>query len=444
MSQRSNYVQIRPNNIPSDGKLSFKKGFPTIQFTIQAQAGILNLDSIRMNGILNVYRTSTTKPTDATANNPTMDNRLGIFNIIDQITIRRTNRGQNQICETINHYPRYISSLMGVGHSLNDLMGHMGQSSLIFPTPDAFFGSVVLQNASDSKKPYFSTQLPCGFLKSGNMLNLMESSFGTMEIEIRLAPDQACLFPTINASGTTGILDAFYELEDVELTYEVEPIPEDQMSAMMSQTEGSIEYNGITSLYAVVNSTNAQIQFSLGLRHLQSVFMNFCPSVNINTLSANGNALTYPSKANGDLAHFKRIYWLRGGTRFPLSFDIVGNKDNDSNTSVADPLMMKMFVQSILPAGQSERTSISTQNNNRAYQVNLTGDTPYVDLSDGGALFGLGCRYSQFNDGIDFSTRQWGVSLESDLTDDSPQSVFLYFKSKHTLLWNQSGVQLIV
>ncbi len=52
-------------------------------------------------------------------------------------------------------------------------------------------------------------------------------------------------------------------------------------------------------------------------------------------------------------------------------------------------------------------------------------------------------KYSQFNTGKDFSTQQWGASLESDLTDDSPQSVFIYVKSRAVLSWSQNGVQLI-
>ncbi len=46
----SRYVSIRPDNIPSDGKVSFKNGFPVLSFTIQAQNGILNPESIRIAG----------------------------------------------------------------------------------------------------------------------------------------------------------------------------------------------------------------------------------------------------------------------------------------------------------------------------------------------------------------------------------------------------------
>ena len=67
----------------------------------------------------------------------------------------------------------------------------------------------------------------------------------------------------------------------------------------------------------------------------------------------------------------------------------------------------------------------------------------YTDIADGGALFGVGVRYSQFNGGQDFKDQQWGVSLESNLTTDSPQSVFIFIKSKASLVYSPNGVQLI-
>ena len=67
----------------------------------------------------------------------------------------------------------------------------------------------------------------------------------------------------------------------------------------------------------------------------------------------------------------------------------------------------------------------------------------YLDVSDGGALFGIGMKYSQYNSGQDFSTQQWGCSLESNLTSNNPISVFIYVKARATLLWGANGIQLI-
>ena len=443
----SRYISIRPDNIPSDGKISFKNGFPILSFTIQSQNGILDPKSIRIAGNLQVFKDNANPPTpvneeDARIDQVTMDNRLGIFNVMDQLIIRHNK--SKQICEHIRHYPRYLSSYLGLGSSKQDLMGHLDESCLIMPDPDVFFRSVIA-NASgvtaDQVVKSFSAHLPCGFLMSQNPINLMDSSFGGIQIEIHLSPDSNALF---NRDGvTTNVPDAHYRLTDLELTCEIADIPSDQVQAMSKETSGQYEFNTITSLYTSINSTNAQLQFALGLKQVQSVFLNFCPSSHINTLTANGNATTYPSKSDGSLAHFKRVQWLRGGVKYPCEYDIVTNIDKDGNTVVVDPQVLKSFVDSVIPEYMTDRSSVSSQNNYRAYTLSSTGDDSYLETRDGGALFGIGQKYSQFNTGQDFSREQWGLSLESDLTDDSPQSVFIYVKARAVLVWNANGVQLL-
>ena len=99
--------------------------------------------------------------------------------------------------------------------------------------------------------------------------------------------------------------------------------------------------------------------------------------------------------------------------------------------------------ESVIPEYMTDRTSVSTLNNNRNYSMDPTLTNSYLDVADGGALFGIGMKYSQYNTGQDFSREQWGCSLESNLTSDNPISVFIYVKSRATLLWNQNGVQVI-
>jgi len=442
----SRYISIRPDNIPSDGKISFKNGFPVLSFTIQSQNGILDTKSIRIAGNLAIYKDNASPPTpvlesDTGADRVTMDNRLGIYNVMDQLIIRHNK--SKQICEHIRHYPRYLQSYLGVSSSKQDLMTFMGTTNLIMPNAEAFFKTVVGNDTgvtSSEVVKSFSANLPCGFLGTGEPVNLMESSFGGIQLEIHLSPDQACLFNPSGDSSNVG--DAHYELSELELTCEIADVPADEMASLSKQSSGQREFNTITSLYTTINSTNAQLQFSLGLKQVQSVFMNFCPSSHINTITENGNATTYPAKSNGDLAFLKRVQWLRGGSKYPCEYDIVTNFDKDSGVAVVDPQVLKQFVDSVIPTYIDDRCSVSSQNNNRAYNLTNATDS-YVDLADGGALFGLGMKYSQFNTGADFSREQWGVSIESDLTDDSPQSVFIYVKSRAVLVWSANGVQLL-
>ena len=467
----SRYISLRPDNVNPDATISFKAGFPVLSFTIQSQAAILDPRSIRINGELSVFKDLLTGPStpafsDDVAPRVMMDNRLGVFALWDQLVIRHNK--SKQICEHIRHYNRYLSSYLGVTSSVQDMVGHLNETCLIQPNAEAMYQNVVASSttAQATNVPKkFSCHLPSGFMMSGNSINLLENSFGGIQIEIHLSPDSNCLFTdsgTLAAlPGATG--DMHYELKNLSLTCEVFDIPVDQMSQMMSQSSGALEFNTISSLYTSINTSNAQLQYNLGLRNLQSVFMTFTPSKNINTLSENGLATVYPSNSltNEPMCAFNRIQLLRGGQKYPVDFDMTGNSSTryPLNTNVAgnggklfnisDSQLAKQFAEAIIPEYMLDRTSLSNRNLNRNYSMDAGFDgkskiTPdYKTLPEGGALFGLGMRYSQFNKGQDFSTQQWGCSLESDLTTDNPQSVFLFFKAKSVLSWDSNNIQVI-
>ena len=134
----SRYVSVRPDSVPSNSRISFRNGFPTLSFTIQSQQGILDPKSIRIAGNLAVYKDNLATPTpvstaDTGDDKVTMDNRLGVFALWDQLIIRHNK--SKQICEHIRHYPRYLSSYLGLGSSKQDLMGHLNETALIQPDP---------------------------------------------------------------------------------------------------------------------------------------------------------------------------------------------------------------------------------------------------------------------------------------------------------------------
>jgi len=460
MSMKSRYISVRPNNVNSDSTISFKSGFPTVSWTIPAQNGRLDPRSVRINGNLEVFKNAlgdATSPVfndDGGANQVNMDNRLGIYAMFDELIIRHDK--SKQICEQIANYNRYMQTYLGVTSSQNDLMGHMNEAALIQPNSRAMFENVVAngQAAAGTTIPKsFSVYLPCGFLMGmDGMLNLMENSFGAVTVEIRLSPDSNCLFGSVG--DLTNISDAFYQLSKLSLTAQVYDIEPEEMDVLRQQTTGALSFNTISSLYTTINTNSAMLQFSTGLRNLQSVFMNFCPSSHINTLTQNGLATTYPSQSNADLdlCAIKTVQFLKGGSNYPAEFTMNSNSQIPGNSTTAtgvftigDPQLAKMLVDSVIPEKQLNRTSITPVNYGRNYTMIANGGNvdSYKQVQDGGALFGLGIRLSQFNKGISYQSEQFGCAIESDLSTDNPISVFLYFKAKAQLLWNESGVNLV-
>jgi len=456
---RSRYIEIRPDNLDSTGEISFKNGFPQFSFTIQSQDAILDPSSIRLNGDLQIYTDNASPPTPAKGGDAhplSMDNRLGIYSVMEQLTIRH-NRSK-QVVENIKNYNKMMSSYVGAVHSMEDLMGHSQEVALINPNPEAMQDQVVHSAAGAAagaaRRNSFSAHLPSGFLMSGNSINLMESSFGAVQVEINLAPDSNVLFSrdgTVDATNS----QAHYVLSNLSLTAEVVVPDDSQIASLRAQTTGAMSFNSINSLYTTINTSNAQLQFNLGMKQLQSVFMTFTPSNHINTLAQNGMATTYMSQSTGnkDITSFSRVQFLRGGMKYPVDFDMVPNSTITQNADVlvangvyeflsSDPQLAKQFIESIIPEWMTDRTSISPVNLNRDYtMVSTNTAASYKNVINGGAMMGIGMRYSQFN-GQDFSSSQWGCSLESTLTSDSPQSVFLFFKSRQTIMFSPQGVQL--
>ena len=444
----SRYIEIRPDNVPSDGVVSFKNGFPVLSFTISAQEGLLDPASVRIVGDFNVYSNNNDPPTRAQAGDKINANsRLGIFNVIDQLTIR--SHRTKMICEQIRHYQKWMNSYMATTSSLQDQIGHLGESCLIMPNSDAFREAVIeTPGASLWERRSFSAHLPCGFLQSGQMVNLTNDAFGGVQIEIMLSPDSNVLF------FEDGVIpgakaEAHYRLSDLKLTCEVHDLPQDQPP----DTQGTFEFNTITSLYTSINSTNAQIQYSLGLKNLLSVFTNFMPVANINTLTADGQATTYPSNASagtkgGTLAPIERVQFLKGGSKFPASHDyvayIVGDPNPAIQTNLPDPQIYKGLYDAIAPVYNQIRSSVSPQNANRGYFMGtLQGADSYWAVPEGGAVMGLGVKYGLGGAGEDFSTEQFGISIDSQLTSDNPIGMYLFFKAKATLVYSPTGIQLV-
>ena len=149
----SRFVQLRANNVASDQTISFRAGFPVLSFTIPAQNGVLDPRSIRLNGNLQIFKqigaandTATGRPEgippyDADADRITMDNRLGIYAMWDQLVIRHDR--SKQICENIQNYNRYMSQYLGLTSSVQDLTGHMNEAALCQPNADAMYFNVV-------------------------------------------------------------------------------------------------------------------------------------------------------------------------------------------------------------------------------------------------------------------------------------------------------------
>jgi len=424
------YQEIQPSNINSTQKVSYKNGNPIISFLIGSQPHLLDASSVRISGDINFYKDANkAKPT--TADQLAIDEKLAVYSMIEKVTI--TSQRSRQVIETINHYGRFLSTYIPYVNSKSDKFSHMNQMALTLPNYETEKRELVDFPAT-AHGSRFCIGLPTGFLASGNMIPLSSDSLGGIEISLNLAPDAQVLYA--QNGTTTGLSDAYYELANLRLHCEL-VVPPDPRNMLPST--GSLTYNAITSYFNVINSANAVVNFNLGTSRTLGVFMNMCPSKYLNNLAYNSYATTTPLNDDGKQAAIKQIIFTKAGMRMPISFNIDTNVKETPTISTIDPQVVT-FARDSIKAGMNLRSEVSPINTNRLY----TGAAPPL-TADGGVMECIGVPFDTVGTGVgeDFSSTPFGIQMETDLTTDSPNALFLFVHSRQTLVFSPQGIQVI-
>ena len=425
------YLTVQPSNVPSTGKISFARGNPIVTVVLGRQDAMLDLDTIRLSGNLDIWRNSagTLHPTDAAAAELRASHKLGAFGFIDQLIFRHAET--KQVLEHIRHYGRFMSSFLPVMSGVQDQTGHLSDSALISSNYRCFRDTVI----RNTKGSPFSIPLPSGMTLGADKLPLSKVP---LEIEIHLAPDSQFFYSSDGTS--TNISEAFYELSGVELTCEVDVGDE-------SPDQGAWTFNSISSYFSTLESTNSIINYQLGLSKVLGAFVNFVPSAFVNNLTEDGYLTYMPSQADGSLANLDTIAFLRNGERFPLNFEVdsVYDATNNPNT-VVDSQVIKGFLNSIIPESQHNRTGAGPLTTNRSFTVDTNATTGYRLMPQAGAIYGVGVLYDMLDaDGVDFSRSQFSVQMTNGLADGNPVSAYLFVKSKVVVAYDSgAGIQVVM
>ena len=166
-----------------------------------------------------------------------------------------------------------------------------------------------------------SIQLYAGMFQSQNLdLRLL----GGLEIEITLAPDSNVFF---NAGANSG-----YEISDVVLNAPLLYKSASQMAQPSAPSQ--LEFLTWSSLYNVIQSTNATITNKVGLRGCLSMVQKFVPVKYLNNYGQQESANTVEgaNAFNGWNIGIKRITFHRNGQRYPNEYQIITER-GDGNPS---------------------------------------------------------------------------------------------------------------
>ena len=445
------YLEIVASNTTSDGTLSYRNGQPVISFIIGEQERFLLGNSIRLTGNFAVLNGQ-----DALGSVNArlwMDGRTSVYSTIDQLVIK--SQRTNQTIEHIRNYNRFMASYLSVTSDQGDNMSHNNESALTTPSPNMIkygadgiaTGGVVDNEVNLGDKPNpVSLELPCGLFSGSGPIPLSgEWGVGGLLVEVHLAPDSNVLFD--EQEDGTQIANAYYEYKNVALTCEVQrPTPEQLNKLQKGGKSGNtFEYNSISSYYTTINSTNAIINFSLGLSRVLGVFCNFIGANQINNRGFNGMQTWYPINSNDRTANVRQLVFTRGGERLPLEYNIDTLQKTDPNNTFPDEQIIRNYVNAIQSFPRNTRNSLCPQTAYAAENAGVAAAQAVRNtIINGGCTFGVGVAFDTIsNQGVDFRTTNFGINMDIDLTTDNPNAVYMFVHSKQTLVFNQSGIEVI-
>ena len=337
-----------------------------------------------------------------------------------------------------------MGSYLPVTSSQQDCAGHLSMSALVSPNFANQQNTVVKNDTSLTSNSRgggnsFAINLPCGLFSGQNPIPLMANGaggVGGLLVEIQLAPDSNVLFDADGSPTSDDVKDAFYELSHLSISAEV-----------MVPPASTFEYNSISSYFTTFNSTNAIVNFNLGLSRVLGVFGNMISANKINNRGENGLTNNFP--VNGDTAQspakIQQLFFTRGGERFPLEYNIDTIQKDSTNTQnaksdTADSEITQQYLNAITQYSKLARSQTSPLNTKYT-----SGSTTTVNVKvDGGSVAGLGVAYDVVSgQGVDFSSVNWGMNMECDLTKENPQAFYLFVHSKQTLAFSGNGISVI-
>ena len=432
MSVPTTNLHITPSNVLSSGTISYKDGNPVIQFIIGEQSRGLLGQSVRLCGKFQVFKDQASPPAIPVAGVDTLriDPRLGCYGFIDQLVIK--SQKTHAVIEHIRNYSRMMSSFIPFTSNLQDNIGHQGETTLTMPNLEISGQSVVGIPTNDTTASSFCMHLPCGLFNGTQAIPL--DTTGGLLVDIHLAPDSNFLFE--EGGDATKYPSAFYQLKDVFLCAEAE------VSSSPPGTPGSFEYNSISSYFTSFNSTNAIINFNLGLSNVLSVFANTLPASHINNLGHNGLATLPITNKDGTTANVEQLIFTRGGEKFPIEYNLdtihIGDSLGDQRSY--DAQIIREGMSAIRKFSKMSRTLISPTNSYINKFANGTTGLTDDGYADGGNCFILGCNYDGIsNQGVSFSTQNWGMNVRCGLKTDMPTACYVFVHSRNTLVFDGKG-----
>ena len=437
------FLMLNPVNATSGGQYSSNSGLPLIKFDVSSadMPTLLDLTNLRISGKITVNTAAGAAITNT--HHHFYDGMCGRFsNLVDMVTV--SSKRLNQVVERVNNYSRIVPSLVSGLHNANDIntaLYHEGDH-----VSTTFLGRHIVAAGSGTPAApggkSFSAPLYCGVLNSGQDLDISKNGLGGLVIEILLKPSVGCIFGAeASASGDVVVLS------DLVLT-----VPQYELSGSMAQSrmaqQNQYNFNSLSSIFQVINSSTSVVAFTPGLSRVSSIFMNF---INTNEI---GNQL-YNSCRLGNIGQVRELRFSKNGRLYPISFRLeTDERDNDAlstdNTYRARCMIDRNYIEALNVKRYNDTNRTSLAWNDWESGVVNRSQTQNNDGTEPGTADGFGVLFDAYGSGEDLSQTIWSFEVETsgvaadglDGSAANSQGVYVVMLNKNTIFMNANGIEV--
>ncbi len=428
--------RIRPSNAPSDGIFAHQ-GQPVLTFELPNSNVLLDPSKLRLVGKYRIKAGSLNEIQEG--DKVGLDQYLGINSCFENVAW--SSKMSRSVIEKVNNYPKLINSIRPALSSTQNYQSNLQVESIASQNldyADNAFGSVAFGNGGVPVGVEFCTSIFTGLtMASGNRLPLMK--LGGLMLSIDLAPNEA-VFTCDNTALTPQ-----YELYDLSLTGEYLVPSAEERGALAGMESGEVEMNTFTSLFSILQSSQHNSVFNLGLRELVSVYFSFVPANYINNYANNQyQCMRISSNVTGGAAtseQVTKVNFLRNGAQMPFLFDL--DVLDDSN----EAQLQRYYLMSLKKLTDINRTAIDSNINDVRTAIGSTGFTQ-TSTNQLNVLnkenYVLGVPYDMLGNysGADFSNQPLTITIDSNLSDASPNAMYLYALAKTMVSYSPSGISV--
>ena len=450
------YNIIDPNSTSADGVFSFEGGNTNITFNIaQSESEFLHGDSVKLCCELVLKDGSDVV---VNADEVRLSMAVGIHGLVSQVDTHSYET--NSAISSTRVYNRLTSTIIGNGMAdLNDVASSQSHAGIgttndymntnvgVYPSGNVDSNTAV---KTDMKQSYCMRVLTGSLMGTKYYLgSVVNNGIGGVKLNFTLSPDSNAL--TTIATAGSGYK---YELSNVKLVYITEVGTDQEIRANRLKSDWSSKYvdmvrntenrsvsrqeidDNFSKVSDMAQSNPAQYNYrdfngylntiasdshnlsvNLGLKSVNSVFVNFVPSSYINSTTAtyDGNRQYPILDTDQEIIPFNRITQTKGSELYPQKYTQTTNADvnftgtNLDNTMDRRAETKKNYLDSVVPYSSNDyqRSAVFNSLYPQQYSIGVNTDTL-------AGLYGIGTgRLSVLDGNADYQFNPYGAQIDS-------------------------------